>query len=256
MNRFIPDSITEALLRPIAMAAPNGWVYIEVIAPDFRFVFLGLLLLLALAVGWKTRRFRPTAWILVGFTAVAFGPWLATTGNGRYFIPLLVVAGVLCVAFVHALPVTRSLRLVLALLMLAIQGFAVYQNNPWSPWNAWGMAEWREPPYYPLELDDEARTQPATYVTVSTITYSLVAPLFHPDSRWVNVASLSGAEPDTPDLRRAMAIIAAAPRLLLFMPAIPEEATPDGLPTARAFENMGRYLEVHQLAFARPGQGC
>ena len=37
MNRFIPDSLLEALLRPFAMGAPNAWVYIEILAPDFRF---------------------------------------------------------------------------------------------------------------------------------------------------------------------------------------------------------------------------
>ena len=32
--------------------------------------------------------------VLLAFTALAFVPWLATTGNGRYFIAFLAAAGI------------------------------------------------------------------------------------------------------------------------------------------------------------------
>jgi hypothetical protein len=256
MNRFIPDSLLEALLRPLAMAAPNGWVYIEVIAPDFRFLFLGLLGLLSAAMAWKSRGAPAIIWALAGFTAVAFVPWLITTGNGRYFIPVLVLGGILCVAFVHRLPVTRSLRVTLVLVMIAVQGVAVLQNNPWGPWNAWGLFEWRQPPYYPLELDAQAREQPATYVTMSVITYSLVAPLFPKESRWINLSSLAGAEDATPDLVRAQALLRSAERLRIFLPSMPSSSTFDGRPNAAVVKRIGQFLQLHQLAFARGGEGC
>ena len=38
MIRFLADTWRDALLRPVAMAAPNSSVYIEIAAPDFRFI--------------------------------------------------------------------------------------------------------------------------------------------------------------------------------------------------------------------------
>ena len=53
MIRFMPDTWQDAVLRPIAMALPDGGVYVETIAPDLRFVFVLLLL-----VGWLVFRVR------------------------------------------------------------------------------------------------------------------------------------------------------------------------------------------------------
>ncbi|MBK9198131.1 hypothetical protein [Candidatus Skiveiella danica] len=50
MIRFLADTWRDALLRPVAMAAPNSSVYIEIAAPDFRFVLalgLGVLALIS-----------------------------------------------------------------------------------------------------------------------------------------------------------------------------------------------------------------
>src|SRR6185369_9315597 len=40
MIRFLPDTWRDAILRPLALASPDGGVYIEIIAPDFRFLFI------------------------------------------------------------------------------------------------------------------------------------------------------------------------------------------------------------------------
>ena len=40
MIRFLPDTWLDALLRPVAMAMPDGWIYVETMAPDLRFVFV------------------------------------------------------------------------------------------------------------------------------------------------------------------------------------------------------------------------
>ena len=81
MIRFMPDNWQDAVLRPIAMALPDGGVYVETIAPDLRFVFVLLLL-----VGWLVFRVRGSAprrltLGLLAFTALTFVPWLASTGK-------------------------------------------------------------------------------------------------------------------------------------------------------------------------------
>src|SRR5688572_17858799 len=107
MIRFMPDTWRDAILRPIAMAAPDSGVYIEIMAPDLRFAMIGLLLLIWTMVIWRVKwRPTPTLMLLV-FVVTAFVPWLATTGNGRYFIPILLAAGPLCIALIYHLPYTK-----------------------------------------------------------------------------------------------------------------------------------------------------
>ena len=87
MIRLMADTWLDALLRPVAMAAPNGWIYTEIMAPDFRFVFaLGLALaaLVAVARGKGKPAARRPVFVLLALTFVSFVPWMATTGNGSY----------------------------------------------------------------------------------------------------------------------------------------------------------------------------
>lgn len=218
MIRFLPDSLRDAIWRPLAMAAPDGGVYVEIIAPDFRFLFI-----LLLVVGWlvlargNQRRLSP-ALILFAFTTLAFVPWLATSGNGRYFIPFLLIAGPLSIGLLHLLPGTRGLRLCLAVLMVAWQAFLVYQNEPWRSWN---YVSWKEAPAFGIDVPPEVAAEPATYVTLASISYSLIAPRFHPESRWINISALEGISGTSSDELRAQALIAAQGPLKLIFPTVP-----------------------------------
>ncbi|HEX6608400.1 MAG TPA: hypothetical protein VF276_15980, partial [Chloroflexia bacterium] len=184
MNRFEPDTWLAALLRPVAMAAPDSYVYVEMMAPDFRWLFVLLLLALLLVMRRRSRAgsagavaatgadSRPAAvFVLVAALVVAFVPWLMTSGNGRYFLVGLLIVGPVCVGLAWRLPTTRALRLTLAAGMVALQAFAVQQS---APWQAWGLAPWKEAPYFQVDLPPEAKTEPATYVTMSVISYSLL----------------------------------------------------------------------------------
>jgi hypothetical protein len=258
MIRFLPDTWREALLRPLAMAAPDAFTYIEIMAPDFRFVFV-LALLLALAVLWLFRRrtasaaARPAV-ILTGAVAAAFVPWLATTANGRYFIPFLLAVGPLCIALVWLLPMTRGFRLSVALCLVAMQAFAVQQS---SPWQSWGLVRWEEPPFFDIELPQDMASEPATYVTIASVSYSLIAPRFPAASRWINLANTPGAASGTPDGQRAQKFLAgaAAGRLTLLVPAIPKFSTRDGMPEVELVRVINTQLAEHRLELLEP-HGC
>jgi len=244
--RFMPDTWRDAILRPIAMAAPDSGVYVEIMAPDFRFTVIALLLLIwaAMIVRFKWR-LTPTLILLV-FVVATFAPWLATTGNGRYFIPILLAAGPLCVALIYHLPFTKSLRLTSAILVLCLQGFAVYSSNPW---HSWGWVVWGDKPFFPVEIDNQAKTEPATYVTLSSISYSLIVPRFAADSRWTNIASQS-PDPQTVEWTRLQKFLREAKTLRLLVPTVPSAMTGEGLPTQEALQSFDEILGPYKLAVA------
>jgi hypothetical protein len=242
--RFVPDTLLEGVLRPVAMALPNGAVYVETIAPDFRFVFAIALLVawLALRVGRQGARSRVL--LLFGFCALTFVPWLATSGNGRYFVPTLLLVGPLAVALLYHLPFTPQLRLALAAAMLLLQVFLVHENEPW---NSWGLVPWTQPPAFGIAIPEDVRREPATYVTLSSISYSLIAPGFHPDSRWINLAS-QGNPNNAPDFRRTADFLARAPRPHVLFPSLPGEGRGAGaVPQADLVEALDLSLVEHRL---------
>ncbi|MBE7939431.1 MULTISPECIES: hypothetical protein [Ramlibacter] len=218
MIRFLPDSLREALLRPLAMAAPDGGVYTEIIAPDFRFALALLLAFVVVVAGRAAVRRNPAPAWLLALTAAAFVPWLVTSGNGRYFMAFLLMAGPLCVGLAHLLPGTRALRMTVVLAMVGWQAMLLTQAVPWRSWNhlSWGEGE-----PFAVDIPADVRARPATFVTLSSISYSLIAPRFHPDSRWINIAGLKGADDPSADGRRAKALLDASTTMFALFPTLP-----------------------------------
>jgi hypothetical protein len=246
MIRFEPDTWVDAILRPIAMAAPNAGVYMEIMVPDMRYAAL-LLLTAAMAVLWIRGGVvaRPVS-LLLAFVWLAFISWLETSGNGRYFLPVLIVTGPLCIALVYRLPASAGLRVGLAAVLVLVQGTAVMLNDPR---HAWGLAAWGDH-YFDIELAREEREQPAAYVLISNISYSLIAPQFHHDSRWIGLASLSAS--GAPDDRRAQTALSDAQRdklrLKLIVPSLPQYMEGDDQPDAKIRVEINRMLAPHRLA--------
>ena len=266
MNRFEPDTWLAALLRPVAMAAPDSYVYVEMMAPDFRWVFVLLLLALLAIMRWRARgrsagavaaasadAAPATVFVLVAALAVAFVPWLMTSGNGRYFLAGLLLVGPVCIGLAWRLPVTRALRLTLAAGIVALQAFAVQQS---APWQAWGLAQWKEAPYFQVDLPPEAKAERATYVTMSVISYSLLIPQFHPESRWMNIATAPSPGTGAFNSERTAAFLAQAQgKLRLIVPVVPGMLTEALLPNARVAEVIDSQLAPFGLGFAHP-QAC
>lgn len=254
MIRFLPDTWREIFLRPIAMAAPDAGVYIEIMAPDFRFAF-ALILVVALLFfsffrsGFRRKSLRPT-FALFGVITLSFVPWLATTANGRYFIPLLLTIGPLCIALLWHLPMTKGFRLAFALLIVSLQIFAVQQSNPF---NSWGLVQWKTPPFFNIELPQSVANHPATYVTLSNLSYSLIAPLFPAQSRWMNLSyapSITNDEPGS-QLTRKFLEKAEPGKLTLLVPTISEYSTPEGLPNDLMLRTVTARIQKHHLEFQK-----
>lgn len=242
--RFIPDTWVDALLRPIAMAAPDAGVYVEIMAPDARFAVIVALVLIWVALAWRRKWRLSPALALLMFVSAAFVVWLATSGNGRYFIPVLLAAGPLCIALIQGLPSTKGFSGVIAAGVVCVQAFIVYQNNPW---HSWQLAPWSNAPFFEVTLDGEALTQPATYVTATSISYSLIASKFPAASRWVNISSQP--DPDNSvDGRRVQALLAASKSVRLLIPSVPDYVTSSGLPNEAIVKVINGMLGRQRLA--------
>jgi hypothetical protein len=137
--------------------------------------------------------------------------------------------------------------------MVALQAFAVQQS---APWQAWELAKWKEPPYFQVDLPPEAKTEPATYVTMSVISYSLLIPQFHPQSRWMNLATAPMPGAGAFNGERTAAFLARAPgKLRLLVPVVPDMLTEALLPNAAVSEVIDNQLAPYGLGFEQP-QAC
>lgn len=244
MIRFEPDSWLEALLRFFLMAAPDANVYVEIAAPDLRFAAV-LLLALGVALGWRRLAGAPRpALALFVLLMVASTAWLFTSGNGRYFMPMIVCVGPLAVALVWLLPLTRAFRLFLAGGLLAVQTFVIAQN---SPWDAWAWLPWTQAPYFQVELPPAALDdKPTTYVTLSSISYSLVAPQFPASARWINLTTVGALARDRGWGQQFLA--AANGPIELLVPTLQGRAAADGSPAPDVLDALDKLLIPQRLA--------
>ncbi len=198
MLRFVPDSIAEGLMRPLLLLDPAGGLYLETMAPDARFAAL-VLLGVAVAITTRCRRrdhfFNPSQRALLVGMAICFYAWTFVSGNGRYFFWALLVVGPAVAVMARGLPVTTALRNTLLIGLLAAQVWLVHTIlRP----NVWAVQAWHAGPSARLAANALQAT-PAVYFTIDAISYSILVPLMHPQSRWSNIAGQSDIVPEMPE---------------------------------------------------------
>lgn len=250
MIRFEPDTAVEGLLRFFAMAAPDGNVYVEIAAPDTRFAAVVFLAVGVLLFHKRLAANPRPALTLLALLLVSVPPWLMTSGNGRYYIPMLLCAGPLAVALIYLLPLTRLFRSFLAIALLALQTFVVATS---PPWDAWAWLPWEEAPYFHVDIPAPLTSaKPVTYITISSISYSLIAPRFPASSRWMNVTNVGGTGRDA---KWAQDFLAAAPGpIMLIAPSIRGELGVDGKPKRKVRDALDLLLRTQRLALE--GDAC
>jgi hypothetical protein len=246
MIRFLPDTWLDVVMRPLDMAAPEANSYVEIAAPDIRLA-AAMFLAVAVLLVWRRRAgggAAPVLWLLL-LLAISMAIWLDTTGNGRYFIVWLVLLGPLCIGLVRLLPIGNARKLVLGGSLVGLQLLALAGN---SPWGSWTWVQWKDPPYFQIEKPPQ---EPATYVTIANISYSLLAPQFPPGSRWVGLGG--GVAPrDRPLVDK---ILSTSPNLVLLAPALPAATLDNGQPGESATQALGRLLQPHGLSL-KVGAQC
>lgn len=215
MLRFLPDSWFEGLMRPFLLADPSAGLYYEDGAPDWRFFALLVMVAAALVAG----RFKAQASTehrrLLLTLLVLFYVWTFSIGNGRYFMAGLLVVGPLLVVAWQWLPGSRSFRWLVLASLVAGQAWTV--SNMYRP-GAWNLVGWRNGPAVYVS-PSPLREKPAIFVTVTAISYSILVPSFHPQSRWSNLSGQVDITAGRPEFAKARQLLDAPLPIYLVAPA-------------------------------------
>jgi len=213
--RFIPDSLTDALLRPFDMMHTVGMIHEEMSSPDIRYALLLLVFLIfVIARIWQSVRHasnpapappsESATRVLIalgcGFTA-DWIVWLVGSGNSRYFIPMACVAAVLAVALLFRLLVnhTRGRNGILLALFVA-QGTQLTLGTDYR----WNQAPW-DGRWFNVEVPEKLANQPNLYLSIGTLSNSFIVPFLAEGSSAINFAGGFAFGPDAIALRvRAM----------------------------------------------------
>jgi len=222
--RFIPDSLTDALLRPFAMTGTDSMISEELQAPDLRYALL-LMVFLLTAIVWAIRSsthttippatpaFKATTRAL---TALGFGftfdwiVWLSNSGNSRYFLPMACVATVLAVALLFRLLANHTLgRNGILLALFVAQGTALLLGTEYR----WNQAPW-EGRWFNVEIPERLATKPSLYLSIGMQSNSFIAAFLPKGSGIINFAGGYALGPNGATASRVRAMIALrAPHL-------------------------------------------
>jgi hypothetical protein len=215
--RFIPDSLTEAVLRPFEMSGTGDMIHEELSSPDIRYALL-LLVFLIFIIAWfwqSIRRgsipvaashsesaTRALAALGCGFAADWIA-WLSGSGNSRYFIPMACVAAVLVVALLFRLLANHTLgRNGILLALFVAQGAQLVMGTDYR----WNPAPW-DGRWFNVEIPERLAADPSLYLSMGGPSNSFLVPFLAKGSGFVNFSGSYVLGPDGATASRVRAMI-------------------------------------------------
>ncbi len=243
MERFKPDGFLEWLLRPLLMADPSAFMYVEFMAPDLRLAMFGLLLAIGMCFRNRTGKFNQVQYRLIIAFWLALYLWTFVVGNGRYFMAGLLLLGPLMVVAWRRLPGTTEFRWLILVAMAGLH--AAVLLTTYRP-DGWGRASWAVGPGADIEESGLLR-QPAVFVTASMNAYSILVPRFHPSSRWAHLIGPYDLRPPSREYALAVkALRSDLPKYMVLSNAGSATGAP-AQPSAEAIKTLALSLAVYGL---------
>lgn len=232
-ERFRPASFVEYLTRPLDMLSPLSRQNSEGRAPDLRFLVLFAALAAGAAFAWRGRRAAPGAIpsastvdsdarraltaLAVAFV-LAWGLWLGSSGNSRYFIPMGCVGAVLLAALLQrAFRRWEDPTWVAIILIVLAQSVQLHMGADWKR----DGGEWKGP-LLELEYPERFRTEPALFLSTSFLSGSAFLPSWHPQSGMITISGFYAIGPDRAGWERAQRLIASNASRLRSLTLLPE----------------------------------
>jgi hypothetical protein len=200
--RFIPDSLSDALWRPFAIVKPLFMVDDEQQSPDLRYAVLLVAAILLLG-RWAWGRYRHPRPVAVPESqsgrapggharaltalgtafAVDWALWLTASGNGRYFIAMACVAGVLAIVLIWQLITTPKIRAYALSLLLGAQLLQLYLGTTYRSHIPWDGGPWFE-----VRMPANLPQAPALYLSYGVQSNSFIVPFLPSGSGFINIA--------------------------------------------------------------------
>jgi hypothetical protein len=209
-QRFLPINLWDWLLRPLYMVDPVANVYAEVRSPDARFLALFCLAPFAL---WKLHGRLRSNNLVALLIIFLFGwiLWMATSGNGRYGMPLLLVAGPALVGCASVCWPRQSLAGLLAMsIFVCVQAALMWGGTKFRydevPW----QGQWIS-----AELPPDITDRPITFVTFDLRSVSWLSAFVHPKSRFANPVGLSAIPTAGPGSDRLSRLLAESAEIVV-----------------------------------------
>ena len=222
VDRYLPDGVLGGLMQVFRMADYHSWIYVEPALPDLRPALIVIFAVVALTrSGWqrlsgsgdRTPTTDVPSRMVLWFFLIAAVLWLATSGNGRYAIPVLLLAGpVLLWTVIRSVPGRRG-PLLLATAILVAQNV-----HAWGTWDGAFHADPWTSKWVDISVPQKLQEQPYLYFTKDLQTDSFIVPFFHPKSGFVNLLGQYPISPTGPGSERVSRLMAQhAGRLRMMM---------------------------------------
>lgn len=214
--RFIPIDFIDALIRPLWMASPEKLIYTDPPAPDARFIALLILIPIALlSIGLRVLRYRDlpflslggcrqliAAWLTLGSSWVI---WLHISGNGRYFMPMILMAAPILVATIAWISPTKRWNTYAVGFVLLVQGALVFMGA--AP--RYAVSEWTEK-WFAVTVPAALQREPAVFLSLGMEPSAFLVPYLHPESSFVSVGSQYALGVDRPGWRRVSEVMSTS----------------------------------------------
>ena len=248
LDRFKPASVADFLLRPLYMFDIVGGLYTERGAPDTRYAGL-----FALGVGYLVQlrlrhvvRNMPveamTAWCAITWTL-----WMLTSGNGRYAVPLAMIAGIIAVAIARLLWHARSPHLsaikaaCIALVAAHLVSLTIATNFRWD-----GRFD-DQAKYFAPKVAHELLDRPHVILNMDNQSISWLAAYVHPDSVFISPVGQHTIKPGSVAGQKvAQALRSGMPVLVSFKSHLSADFSIDDAHTKRK-KRMGPQATLYGL---------
>lgn len=195
-QRFVPQTLSELVMKPFLMTTHASWIYTEIPAPDLRPLLivigtLGVIVAKVLSlrpVSVHSHKLTADGFVRVrgvsSFLVGSLVAWCVTSFNGRYGLPIFLLMGPILLVLMLQFFTLRFVRICL-LLLTVLQ--IVHLAQVWSP--RWHPAPWTRE-WLNAEIPTALKHNPYLYLSVGSPSESQLIRHVHPESAFVNPIGL------------------------------------------------------------------
>ncbi|MBL8518143.1 MAG: DUF2029 domain-containing protein [Betaproteobacteria bacterium] len=210
-DRFLPHGISDYLFLPARMMRMNSGIYVEILAPDLRMFLLQVALIVMGVLAVASRALKSVArsvrlpdqgMLAISFFLIAWILNQALSGNGRYALSLLLLAGPLLVLSIHWIAGKGHWVLPFATIIATLQ----FLHGLHGGYPRWDAAPWTRN-WIDVDAPAKLKSTPFGYLSLSTFNQSMAMPYLAKGSGLVELMGFEPRDPQGPGSSKVQAFI-------------------------------------------------